>query len=107
MQVSFISHVGEVRKNNEDSVLCREDAGLFAVADGIGGLDNGEFASAAAIYEIEKLAEEEPEDIPSSLREAFYRANDLIHGVGSGKEKHGMGTTLTVACLKDDRIYLA
>ncbi|MCL2677882.1 MAG: serine/threonine-protein phosphatase, partial [Clostridiales bacterium] len=37
MRVSFISHVGQVRENNEDSVLCLQDAGLFAVADGIGG----------------------------------------------------------------------
>ena len=40
------THVGKVRKNNEDSfVICNEEVTLAAVADGIGGHDNGEVAS--------------------------------------------------------------
>ena len=40
------SHVGLRRKVNEDSVFVRTERGLWAVADGMGGHDAGEVASA-------------------------------------------------------------
>ena len=102
------SHIGKVRKNNEDAVLCLLQEGLFAVADGIGGHDNGEIASAAAVAAIEKLSRtESADDIPSKMREAFYSANDLIYKVGTGKQNgSGMGTTLTAAWIDGGFIYI-
>lgn len=41
------SHTGLVRKHNEDSYLERPDIGLWAVADGMGGMSAGEVASQA------------------------------------------------------------
>ena len=43
------SDVGFVRDNNEDSFVVDEQKGIFAVADGVGGLPHGALASRLAV----------------------------------------------------------
>lgn len=107
MRAEFLSHVGAVRKNNEDAVFCDSKAGLFAVADGIGGRQGGEIASATAV----KIVAEKTASLPTAepkelLREAFYEANNILHQAGKSAELSGMGTTMTAAYISGDNIYL-
>ncbi|HYF45116.1 MAG TPA: Stp1/IreP family PP2C-type Ser/Thr phosphatase [Acidimicrobiales bacterium] len=84
--------VGRVRSNNQDSHLVREGE-LFAVADGMGGHQGGEVASATAL-EILGRAYDEP-STPTLVR-AVRSANQAVFDKASGNpDLKGMGTTLT------------
>jgi len=104
------SHVGEVRKNNEDSIFCDTGLGLFIVADGIGGRQDGEIASAIAVKVTAQRVEQN--DIEEStplevLREAFYEVNHILYKAGKKQDGGGMGTTMTAALVSNEKIYLA
>jgi serine/threonine protein phosphatase PrpC len=47
------THVGHVRTTNEDAYLTKPEIGLWAVADGMGGHECGEVASAALVAELD------------------------------------------------------
>jgi serine/threonine protein phosphatase PrpC len=90
------THVGLRRKVNEDSMLVRTDRGLWAVADGMGGHDKGDVASAMVtdallhlpiVYGLENLVE--------AATEALTRVNrELIVLAGSGESSRTIGSTV-------------
>jgi serine/threonine-protein phosphatase Stp1 len=53
------THVGLVRKINEDAVLDLSGIGLWAVADGVGGADAGDRASRLIVDSLSELADPE------------------------------------------------
>jgi PPM family protein phosphatase len=93
--------VGRVRQINEDRFLARDDLGLYAVADGVGGHQAGEVASQTSVETLEQSFLEPSTD---GLVAAIKAANEVVwHLAQSAAEKRGMGTTLTaVALVQED-----
>jgi serine/threonine protein phosphatase PrpC len=86
------THVGRVRTLNEDACLERADAGLWMVADGMGGHDAGEVASGAI---RDGLRDVSP---PASLSAFVDRVEDRLAEVNTQlramARAHGEGTTI-------------
>jgi serine/threonine protein phosphatase PrpC len=110
------THVGKVRKQNEDNLIARPEIGLWAVADGMGGLDAGNVASAIVIEHLEQMPI--PDAAATLLRDCSERmraANREIRSVARERDVSMMGTTVAIllasgpyyACLwsGDSRIY--
>ena len=129
LRVGQRSDVGQVRELNEDGMLVFTLAptyqsqmdplvGLFAVADGMGGHEGGEIASKLALQVfadqvlrglILPLLGEEPqtdEGIVARLQQAIVAANDQVY-LARHKRQNDMGTTLTAALVRNDRLFLA
>lgn len=85
--------VGRVRQQNEDSFIA--DPRLFVVADGMGGHNAGEVASAIAVRTMLDAAGTGFTDHDTFVA-AVRAANRAIHDAAGGlSEQRGMGTTLT------------
>ena len=95
-----LSDVGSVRENNEDRWLAHPEAGLFVVADGLGGHAAGEVAAQRAVDELPRLlasrrqalAAREDSQVARTLAGGSARAQqeDLSGGAGErGTPRHG------------------
>lgn len=111
------SDVGCVRALNEDSFGIfgfDEDKGGFCVlADGMGGHNAGEVASALAVKRISEhlmasLEDVTLKDIPRRLNRAIEEANAEIFKMSEkNAQQQGMGTTAVVSCICPDIAYVA
>jgi len=119
---------GRVRANNQDAVgtwkdlpqtIPFDDSGyLFAVADGVGGNEQGEVASALAIETLfHTYYGDDTTEVPNALKRAMRKANEAVYERGlSQSEDRAMGTTLvagvirgttlTIGNVGDSRAYL-
>ncbi|PKQ16699.1 MAG: protein phosphatase [Actinobacteria bacterium HGW-Actinobacteria-7] len=99
-----LSDIGRVRTHNEDSVIAQPP--LFAVADGLGGHEAGEVASAIA---VETLRDHAPRRADANaLARAVRAANSAVmRAAREGVGRSGMGTTMTAALVDGGHIVLA
>jgi serine/threonine-protein phosphatase Stp1 len=74
------THVGQVRTNNEDSYCLRPDRCFWAVADGMGGHEKGEWASGAIVKAAEAMTlPEEFESACTAIADMIHTSNARIH----------------------------
>ena len=102
------SEIGKVRRNNEDAGYAATD--LLVVADGMGGHEAGELASAATVAAVVAAASNSvgADEVLNQLAEAVITSGEYIADVVSGdRDLAGMGTTMTVVALREDRIAMA
>ena len=116
------SHVGKVRKNNEDycmgEIIQTEDdcIGIFALADGMGGHKKGEVASKIAVESIIDFLKEnilkssgiKMDYLDDVIKQAYNYANQKIYAKSMEDSScEGMGTTLVVAVVYKDDVIIA
>ena len=106
MHVHALTDVGRVRKSNQDALVVEEAMLLYGVADGMGGHNGGETASAGARDGlIEALRGKEPS--LDALRDGITKVNaDLFKQQAEDEKLSGMGTTLSVLWMSEHFVYL-
>lgn len=70
------THQGNVRSHNEDSMLTRDPAGIWMIADGVGGASAGDWASAQVVDVLNEMrvAERAPDFLVEAI-DRLYEAN--------------------------------
>jgi len=106
---AMLSHIGRVRKGNEDSCAANPETGAFVVCDGMGGAAAGEIASKiAAETFLRSLVPFLDEDDSPRIATPDVRLDTAIHAANSAvfaqalrnPHLHGMGTTLVALLLR-------
>jgi protein phosphatase len=113
LEASGATDVGMKRRLNEDVFVVDSEAGMYLVADGMGGHAAGEVASRVATDEILRAYKEGPDDTDQTWPEHWNpdlsaTANLIVDAIVAGHHRvtmamnndadlKGMGTTVVVA----------
>jgi PPM family protein phosphatase len=118
MQLEYFSALdtGRARSNNEDAVRIDESIALAVLADGMGGYNAGEVASAMAVDHVckdiarwlaEPLGPRSEAEVSNALMAAAQHANRAVYDAAQGRAEYaGMGTTLVAALFNEDRVWV-
>ena len=108
MDVCSLTHVGNVRLENEDSVYVSGSAAplLAMVADGMGGHSGGKTASESAVDMISKELENRlnKADTDDLKRAAINAGKSIFKAAQASESMKNMGTTIAAAVIREDGV---
>lgn len=132
LRLTAKTDVGRVREHNEDNyVVCPdvqknewffsdaiiepEEGTLLVIADGMGGLNAGEVASAIAIETVQNYFNQDNRNKIESHEQVKEALNECINIAQTNMLSHakehpdtiGMGTTIVIAFIKDNILHTA
>ena len=104
VRTASLTDPGRRRRQNEDAFVCEPP--LFAIADGMGGAQAGELASRLAAAVVGR-ADAEGRTGRELVVGLIEDANRSVYERATGDESvSGMGTTMTVALVEDDHVWI-
>ncbi len=109
LEACALSDKGCIRTNNEDYYMVRPEAGLFVLADGMGGAKGGERASRIAVDAVAEivLGAGESRDSQTLLRAVEEANQRVMEAARQDPKLEGMGTTLVAALVNDGEMAIA
>jgi serine/threonine protein phosphatase PrpC len=94
--------VGMVRQHNEDACLDRPEAGLWAVADGMGGHSAGDVASAMIVQRLQALDPAQPlSRLVDQAEEILAAVNAELRQLAANREAATIGSTVVALIAHD------
>lgn len=100
--------VGKVRKVNEDSILDHGDAGIWVVADGMGGHAAGDIASSSIVEHLATIqATADANELVDAAENSLLEVNeDLIQQASERTDRQTMGSTVAVLLAFHKKCFL-
>jgi protein phosphatase len=115
--LALLTDTGRVRPFNEDAIGHDPASGLFILADGLGGYNAGEVASAMAVSSLlarlpaqraQALEQGGDFDPEAALHDAIVHINaDIFNAAAHSNAYSGMATTLVAAWLLGEELWVA
>lgn len=117
-KIAADSHTGLVRDGNEDSFAYYAEPGkknfVVSVADGIGGHESGDIASALCVrmqivtWRNQQYGDQAREkELRGYLRDAIVKSNEVIHSLNKTYNiQHPMGTTVVSGVFTPDKVLI-
>lgn len=112
--VCGMTNVGLRRENNEDALLILPDRDIYIVADGMGGHNAGEIASAEAVRALDEYfthdlvgqMKEDTAKIKDIMESALLEANKrVLDTAKDNPDYRGMGCALIMAFVHDNILH--
>ncbi len=112
MDTYAVTHRGNVRTENEDSLYISGDVLPFvaAVADGMGGHNAGKLASSTVVDSLREFLEEHDASLIDEydLKDFSQDVSDKMYRFSkTDADYDNMGTTLSVIAIRDDELVCA